>query len=393
MAGKVMEHCPKCARKITNETECENCGIVFEKYLQAEARRKAAAEQVLAEQVVVAASGSGNRRIITVSLALIAVSLVLIAIAGVLMNSVGRPHGASALKKGNPPALAQKDQHENAKSFLSSSARQTETPDKKLSEEEPIQRALGATVSVKTPWGSMGSGFFISEHAVITNKHVVVFDDTSYETFKTKVERNRKIIDLELEKIKEAKRRMQQLPAGPSRTQWELIIQDKEEDVNKALPIQREEEEKLATIKEQMSSRDIRIITADNKEYTVDRIETSATHDLALLRVDSVSGQVLKRNPQEHRLEQGQVIYAIGSPLGLSNTVTSGIFSAYRKMGNSEETYLQIDAAINPGNSGGPLIDKQGYVLGVNTLGTTQAEGIGFAIPIEVVFTEFSDGL
>jgi S1-C subfamily serine protease len=159
------------------------------------------------------------------------------------------------------------------------------------------------------------------------------------------------------------------------------------------LSTQRNDEEKLAKIMDQKYSQDVKIVTADNKEYSVDSIITSANHDLALLKVYSISGQVLKRNTKEQPLEQGQVVYTIGSPLGLSNTVTSGIFSAYRKKVNSDETYLQIDAAINPGNSGGPLIDKQGNVLGVNTMVLTQAEGIGFAIPIEVVFEDFSASL
>jgi S1-C subfamily serine protease len=173
----------------------------------------------------------------------------------------------------------------------------------------------------------------------------------------------------------------------------ELIIQGKEDEVNKALPIQRKNEERVAKLTDQKYSQDLKIVTADNKEYSVDIIIPSATHDLALLKVDSISGQILKRNTKEQRLEQGQVVYTIGSPFGLSNTVTSGVFSAYRKRANSDETYLQIDAAINPGNSGGPLIDKQGNVLGVNTMILTHAEGIGFAIPIDVVFEDFSNSL
>ncbi len=382
MTEKVLDHCPKCSSKITNEVECETCGIVYKKYFQAEARKKAEAEHVTIE-----ATGPGNRRVV------ILVSLVLIStfVAGVYFG--GRSHFSSDPTSVTPPANDPKNQHAKEKSSRSLPIIITETSDKKLSDQEPIQRALSSTVSVRTPWGSIGSGFFIGEHAVITNKHVVMFDDTDFEAFKTRVERNRKIINLEVEKINEWKKRMQQMPAGPNRSQLELIIQGKEGEVNKALPIQRNEEEKLAKLMDQKSSQDVKIVTADNKEYSVDSIITSATHDLALLKVYSISGRVLKRNTKEQPLEQGQVVYTIGSPLGLSNTVTSGIFSAYRKKVNSDETYLQIDAAINPGNSGGPLIDKQGNVLGVNTMVLTQAEGIGFAIPIEVVFEDFSASL
>ena len=289
------------------------------------------------------------------------------------------------------PVIATKNQNVKEKSVQSGPVTKTETLDKESIDEESIQRALKATVSVHTPWGSIGSGFFIGEHDVITNKHVVVFDEAKFEEFKSTVERNRKIIDLEVEKINDWKRRMVQMPAGPDRIQLLLIIQSHEGEVNRYLTTQRNDEEKLAKLEEEKSSQDIRIVMEDNKEYSVDNIITSPTHDLALLKVYSISGQILKRSTKEQHLEQGQVVYTIGSPMGLSNTVTSGIFSAYRKKDNTDETYLQTDAAINPGNSGGPLIDNHGDVLGVNTMVLTHAEGIGFAIPIEVAFADFSD--
>ena len=73
----------------------------------------------------------------------------------------------------------------------------------------------------------------------------------------------------------------------------------------------------------------------------------------------------------------------------MRNTVTSGIFSGYRKAAGNDDIYLQIDAPINPGNSGGPLIDGHGNVYGVNTMILTNTEGLGFAIPIEAVFDDF----
>jgi S1-C subfamily serine protease len=382
MTGKALERCPKFSSKITNEVECETCGILFEKYFQAEARKKAEAEQVTIE-----ATGSGNRRVV------ILVSLVIISTFVVAIYFWGRSHFSLDRVRVDNPVIAKENQNIKEKSGQPATVIKIETLDKKSIDEKFIQRALNATVSVHTPWGSIGSGFFIGEHAVITNKHVVMFDDINFETFKNRVERNQKIIDLEIEKINELKRRILQMPVGPNRSQLELIIQGKEEEVNKALSIQRNNEEKLAKLTNQKYSQDVKVVTADNKEYSVDSIITSATHDLALLKVYSISGQILERNTKEQHLEQGQVVYTIGSPLGLSNTVTSGIFSAYRKRANSDEIYLQIDAAINPGNSGGPLIDKQGNVLGVNTMILTDAEGIGFAIPIEVVFEDFSNSL
>ncbi|MGH1393298.1 MAG: HhoA/HhoB/HtrA family serine endopeptidase [Trichormus sp.] len=90
-------------------------------------------------------------------------------------------------------------------------------------------------------------------------------------------------------------------------------------------------------------------------------------------------------------LKPGQPVIAIGNPLGLNNTVTSGIISATGRsssdIGASDKRvdYLQTDAAINPGNSGGPLLDANGRVIGMNTAIIRGAQGLGFAIPINTV--------
>jgi hypothetical protein len=79
----------------------------------------------------------------------------------------------------------------------------------------------------------------------------------------------------------------------------------------------------------------------------------------------------------------GQEVIALGSPLGLQNTVTRGIVSAVREVGGL--TLVQTDAAINPGNSGGPLLDRSGRVIGITTMGvrTDVAQGLSFAVAIE----------
>ena len=87
-------------------------------------------------------------------------------------------------------------------------------------------------------------------------------------------------------------------------------------------------------------------------------------------------------------LQPGDWAIAIGNPLGLDNTVTSGIISAIgRKSGqigvDKRVSFIQTDAAINPGNSGGPLLNQNGEVIGVNTAIIRGAQGLGFAIPIE----------
>jgi serine protease Do len=89
-------------------------------------------------------------------------------------------------------------------------------------------------------------------------------------------------------------------------------------------------------------------------------------------------------------VHQGQLVFAIGSPEGLQNTVTMGVVSAVGRQPDPDSAmvYIQTDAPINPGNSGGPLVDMDGYVLGINTLILSQgggSEGLGFAIPARIV--------
>ena len=83
------------------------------------------------------------------------------------------------------------------------------------------------------------------------------------------------------------------------------------------------------------------------------------------------------------RARAGQEVIALGTPLGLQNTVTRGIVSAVREVGGL--TLVQTDAAINPGNSGGPLLDRAGEVIGITSLGmrSSVAQGLSFAIAIE----------
>lgn len=111
--------------------------------------------------------------------------------------------------------------------------------------------------------------------------------------------------------------------------------------------------------------------------------------DLALLKV---STQGLPALPLETslRVRQGQLVFAVGSPEGLQNTITMGVISSVARQPdpNKGMVYIQTDAPINPGNSGGPLVDMDGHVVGINTFilsGSGGSEGIGFAIPARVV--------
>jgi serine protease Do len=116
--------------------------------------------------------------------------------------------------------------------------------------------------------------------------------------------------------------------------------------------------------------------------------------DVALLRLKDVGETTPIALGDSDALEVGDWVVAIGNPYGLSQTVTTGIVSAKGRTGRDVPldpagyySFIQTDASINPGNSGGPLLDLNGNVIGINTAVNRQAQGIGFAIPINMVKT------
>jgi serine protease Do len=117
-------------------------------------------------------------------------------------------------------------------------------------------------------------------------------------------------------------------------------------------------------------------------------------HDLALLHIEDKNATKFKYVTlgSSDVLNVGESVFAIGSPLGLERTVTSGIVSTKTRQLEGE-LYLQTTAQINPGNSGGPLFNLAGEVVGVTNMKITFGEGLGFAIPVELVksFLEHRD--
>ena len=253
----------------------------------------------------------------------------------------------------------------------------------------PIEQAKSGTVAIETPWGK-GSGFFLTDTTIVTNKHVIEPDRAQLEELRRKVTTGRQLIDLERRKLDEARGQLRRLPDSPSRRQLVIVLQERERELAGVLPAQAEAETRLARMEQTATNADIRVFLADGSEFTAQSIQTSPSRDLALVTVYSAGATPLRPAPQQAGPQQGDRVYTIGNPVGLRNTVTAGIFSGYRRHEESGEIYLQTDAAINPGNSGGPLIDERGRVLGINTMIVHNTEGIGFAIPVTTVFEEFS---
>ncbi|MGP9539531.1 trypsin-like peptidase domain-containing protein [Brachybacterium sp. AOP43-C2-M15] len=145
----------------------------------------------------------------------------------------------------------------------------------------------------------------------------------------------------------------------------------------------------------------VQVTTADGLSYAATIVGSDPTSDLAVIRLDSPpEGLQPATFADSSTVEVGQPVMALGTPLGLENTVTTGIVSAVdrpvtasgEEADGSDTTYssaIQTDAAINPGNSGGPLVDAAGQVIGINTAiagipdasGQAGSIGLGFAIP------------
>ena len=132
----------------------------------------------------------------------------------------------------------------------------------------------------------------------------------------------------------------------------------------------------------------ITVTLSDRREFSAKVVGTDPKTDLAVVKIDAKDLPFLKWADYE-KLQVGDLALAIGSPFGLSSTVTLGIISALgRSVGIADyEDFIQTDAAINPGNSGGALVNMSGELMGINTAifsRTGGSEGIGFAIPSSI---------
>lgn len=124
-------------------------------------------------------------------------------------------------------------------------------------------------------------------------------------------------------------------------------------------------------------------------------VGTHKQSDLALLKVDATHLPAVALR-SDVRVHQGELVFAIGTPEGLRNTVTMGVVSSLARQLEPDNpmVYIQTDAALNPGNSGGPLIDIDGNVIGINTLMLSEgggSEGLGFAIPAAIVNFDYQN--
>lgn len=371
--------CPKCGHIQPGGEECIGCGIVFEKFAQIQAKRRANDSDAIEITRTPRPRPKMDYRLKLVVLCLC------LAVMIILLYSIFKPDEPST-PPSNAQPVPQVDQRQA-----------TEAPDnggladqlaKAVPSRNPIERARNATVFVKSGIG-IGSGFFINRSCyILTNRHVVQMLAEEKERLAIEQEKLAKL-------IKKMEANIQDI-VDNYRMMGEPI-----DEKNLPLPLKLrvryllgakaryEEIEQLLQGADGLNG-DIKISLVDGSTFDAMLIESSDQHDLALLYIESGNCPCLQTNSVE-QVQFGQKVYTIGNPSGLRHTVTAGILSGYRQEGQYK--LIQTDAPINPGNSGGPLIDESGRVIGINTMILRDTEGIGFAIPIETALEEFASYL
>ena len=138
---------------------------------------------------------------------------------------------------------------------------------------------------------------------------------------------------------------------------------------------------------------DIQIVLSDKRQFAAEIVGKDPETDLGLLKLRGLpEGEALPYASfgDSDKVEAGDFVMALGSPFGFARSISLGIVSnADRYLGFESRyvynTFIQTDAAINPGNSGGPLVDTEGRIVGINTLGVSAGQGIGFSSPSNIV--------
>ena len=135
-------------------------------------------------------------------------------------------------------------------------------------------------------------------------------------------------------------------------------------------------------------STEVKVTLKDGRTFSGKVLGSDPVTDIAVVKIEAQDLPTVKLGDSQ-QLQVGESAIAIGNPLGLDNTVTTGIISATGRnssqvgIADKRVQFIQTDAAINPGNSGGPLMNARGEVIGINTAIIQNAQGIGFAIPID----------
>ena len=379
-------NCPKCGHQQINSVVCESCGIYFEKFKQSKQHN----EQYLKHR---SEFTSSNRTSSFSFKKIVVLFLIIVSFAYIFfkddhsnenkpVNEYTQQYIPASLEKKN---IVQK-------TGIAAQLYKTHYPRNK------IESSRNATVFIKTGWGSLGSGFIISEDClVITNRHVMEMNvnravqrkkldpyfhqKMMHEIYQQRAEIQRLIYEykamIQMEGQTETSKRLK-----------EIIDQKSQKIENMPAAIEENFLDEMEDIQRDQSAQGFDVSLIDGTKFKVYQVDFSDNYDLALFKLGDNNCPYLKINT-DNNLQQGTQLFTIGNPSGLTYSVTSGIFSGYRH--KDGKRFIQTDASINPGNSGGPLITKDGSVVGINTSILLNTQGIGFAIPANIIEQEFGN--
>jgi S1-C subfamily serine protease len=377
--------CPHCGFDQEEADICQACGLVFAKY----ARRQEQLQQAKAPPAASPTKGASSKVWLLIGGALL-VGLA----AGLLFRGPKAPAPQASVADGaTQPGLADFAGEPTAASAIPELVVETGAPSPavvaNLPLTNPIQLARDATVLVQTPWGS-GSGFFVDGRGrIVTNRHVVEFDEKQADLLRSKIGELEAVLKAEKKILARMEKELAQVRDPDLRPRYTQILQRRQAEYAKYRELLKRLEEQRRNIDYYSPLNNLQVVLADGREYGISEVTFSDHLDLALL---SLAGRTPESAapivPSFQPLDQGTKVYTVGCPSGLRHTVTAGIVSGYRRYGDG--LLIQTDAPINPGNSGGPLIDSRGRVIGVNSMIIQGTEGLGFAIAIEDVWKEFA---
>ncbi len=360
------------------------------------------------------------------------IKTLLVLLCGAMMLSVGAPGMAEIYKykdangkwqfTDKPPKGTQKSEVLNYKSKKKKVVAKdiAAALKNKYRPSTPIEETTLAVVSIETALGS-GSGFFVNHDGyIVTNKHVVrpadfkawKKADKDLDEAKEKIHEVEQELAIRKARLKKMESELKQYKKDIDRyndrekkvahAEYEVYEQRlkkmksrHKKDTKWLNDKKREVSRKTSDFDSRSAkakfSRQFKITLKDGSKVKASLVELSKKHDLALIKLDDhITPFIDIAKPGV--AVQGMKVYAVGSPLGLKDFVTSGIITGKRN------DSIYTDTQILPGNSGGPLVDEEGRVLGVNTqkLMSTRSigsEGFGISIPVKFVVEEFSEFL
>jgi S1-C subfamily serine protease len=378
--------CPKCHHEQVSDKVCESCGIYFEKYNLAQLRKGIVIKERKDSELLQQRNSSNK---------VFPALLVIAALGGLYALFIKDVEDTSITHVDNDSSTSPQthftEQPSNTlDSGIKGQLENTHAP------RNAIETSRNATVFIETSWGSVGSGFIVSNNChVITNKHVVNLDiDQVLESAKNDPKLNQKM----LKKYAIERAEINQMSARhdimvriegitPESEKLRKEIEQRKKFLSDLPGLVEERMEQAANeLKWKDRTEGIKVSLIDNTSFTIHQMSYSENFDLAIFKLPAENCPFLELDG-DNDIPQGTKLYTIGNPSGLGYSVTSGIFSGYREI--DSKRFIQTDASINPGNSGGPLIKENGRAVGVNTLVMQGAQGIGFAVPVSIIKEEF----